>query len=229
MNRLAYVIAAYAVSVGMLWAQQPAGGAPTTPAPNPPEPGGTAAAVAPPDAGRGPKAGNGLSTERGRRRDGVQGGQQGVPGAFMERLRQEHPEIHKRLSKLYQEDREQFFQEVRALMRERGLQAPEGTGSGSRSQRDSVEEQKCSELGRRFRESKDAAEKERLKTELAAAIQAAFEARLRGSQERIARLEQQLKEFRQRLEHLEANRDKICAERLDELTKPAELRWDGNW
>lgn len=226
MKRFAYAVAVYAATLGTLCAQQP-GAAVPAPLADPPK----APAVAPAAVGasRNGKAGTGSGAERTWRREGEQGGKQGVPGAFMDRLLQEHPELHKRLSKLYQEDRDQFFQEVRKLMRERGLQVPDEGGTGNRGRRDAAEEQKCSELGRRYQASQDPAEKEQLRTELAAAIQAAFEARLRGSQERIARLEQQLKEFRQRLEHMEANREKICAERLEELTLPAELRWDGNW
>jgi hypothetical protein len=235
MNRFAYGVAVCVTSVGTLWAQQPDG---VTPPPTPSPPPAAATVEPAADAGRAAKP-RANGTERGRRREAGQG-QQVVPGAFMERLRLERPELHKRLSKLYEDDRELFFQEVRELMRERGAQAAEeggpskrqagdGTSSTKRAPHDSVEEQKCAELGRLYRESKDAAAKERLKGELAAAIQVAFQARLRTSQERIARLEQQVKEFRERLERMEANREKICAERLDELTTPAELRWDRNW
>jgi len=228
MNPFTCTVVVYAAAVGMLWAQQPAA-VTAAPTPNPPQPAEETGGRPPPEAGRGARPGAGFGTERGWRREAGQAGQQAVPGAFMERLRQERPELHKRLSKLYQEDREKFFEEVRNLMRERGPQATEGAGPGSRGARGSVEEQKCIELSRLYQESTDPAEKERLKTELSAAIQTAFAARVRNSQERSARLEQQLKEFRERLQHLEANRDKICAERLDELTKSAELRWGGNW
>ena len=226
MDRLAYVVAVYAAAVGLLCAQQPDG---ATPTPNPPKPAAATAATAPAETERTAKPGNGLGAERARHHEPGQGGKQAVPEAFMERLRQEHPELHKRLSKLYQEDREKFFQEVRTLMREREPQVPETTSSSKRSQRSSAEEQKCLDLSRSYQECTNAAEKERLKTELAAAVQAAYEAKLRGSQERIARLEQQLKEFRGRLERMEANRDKICTERLDELTRPTDLRWNSHW
>jgi hypothetical protein len=227
MDRLIYVAAAYAASVGLLCAQQPATATPAAPA-EAAQPAEAPKAPARAEATRSSKSGNG-GGERGSRREGEQGAKQGLPTAFMERLRQEHPELHKRLTKLYQEDRETFFQEVRALMRERGVQTPEGEGTTTRAPHDSSEERKCAELSRLYQASQDPAEKERLKAELAAAIQAAFEARLRGSQERIARLEQQLKEFRGRLGRMEANRDKICAERLEDLTEPAELRWGEKW
>jgi hypothetical protein len=114
-------------------------------------------------------------------------------------------------------------------MRERGLQVPDGEGVPGRARRESPEEQKCIELSRLYQEAKDDAEKERLRGELAEAIQSAFEARLQASKERIANLEEQLQDFRQHLDRLEANRERICDERFQELTKPAELRWDGNW
>jgi len=167
-----------------------------------------------------------MGLERGRRREG---GPQAIPGAFLERLRQERPELHERLTRLYREDRQQFFQEVRSLMRERGLPVPDGEAAPGRVRRDSPEEQKCLELGRLYQAADGEAEKERLKAEMATAVQAAFEARIGATKERIARLEEQLKDFHQHLDRLEANRDRICAERVEELTKPAELRWEGNW
>jgi len=217
MRAIASAILLSVVGLGMAWAQ------PVTQAPVPPAPAVAETPPAPPPppaegAPEGLRAG-GQSAERAWRREG---GQPQIPAAFMERLRQERPELHERLSRLYQEDRQRFFQEVRGLMRE-------AQGPGLRGRRDSPEEQKCTELSRLYREAKDPAEKERLKAELSAAVSAAFGARLRASQERVARLEKQLGEFRQNLERLETNREQICAERLEELTKPAELRWDGNW
>lgn len=210
-----------AACLGMTWAQ-PAAQPPAPPTPARDE-------VVPP---RLPEAGpegvrpGGPGAERSRRRES---GQLQIPAAFMERLRLERPELYERLSKLHEEDRPRFFQEIRALMRERGVPFPEVQLAGARGRRDSPEEQKCLELSRLYQDAKEPAEKERLKAELAEAIAAAFGARLRSSQERVARLEKQLQEFRLNLERLETNREKICAERLDELTKPAEWRWEGNW
>jgi hypothetical protein len=216
MKRFLGFVAVHVAMLGVLSAQpQPARPRETPP----PGPGmQPAGAGLPQPAGPGP--------ERGWRREG---GQQGMPSAFMERLRQENPEAHERLSRVYKNDRQQFFQEVRKLMAEGGLPVPEAEGARGRVHRESPEEQKCAELSRLFQEAQNEAEKQRIRAELTAAIQAAFEARLHASKERIARLEEQLKDFRQHLDRLEGNRDRVCEERLEELTKPPELRWDGNW
>jgi hypothetical protein len=227
MNRIIYAVAVWTLGVSLAWAQQPDGGAAAPPPAAAPEVAPATGDPAPADTGRRTRPGNGAGVERTRRRNAAQDGS--IPGAFMDGLRQERPELYKRLSKLYQEDRERFFEEVRGLMRERGTQTAAGNSTADRSPRSSAEERRCNELARQYRESNDPAEKERIKADLAAAVQAAFEARLRSSHERIARLEQQLKDFRERLEHMEANRDQICAGRLNELTTPPELRWDGNW
>lgn len=228
MNRCCRIAMLWVAGLGLLQAQpQPA---PLPDAPPAPVRGPQGDEVTPPPgppAAMAPGGGPGMGLDRGRRREG---GQQAIPGAFLEHLRQERPELHERLTRLYGEDRQRFFQEVRALMRERGLSVPEGDAAAPvRSRRESPEEQKCIELGRLYRETPAEPEKERLRGELADAVQAAFEARLGASKERIARLEEQLKDFRQHLDRLEANRDRICAERIEELTKPAELRWDDNW
>ncbi|NLF16990.1 MAG: hypothetical protein GX595_07005 [Lentisphaerae bacterium] len=152
-----------------------------------------------------------------------------APAEFMERLRQERPEEHERLSRLYREDPKRFFQETQALVREMGVQLGAAHPAGARLRRESPEEQACLDLSRRFREAADPAAQAQLKTELAAAIETAFEARLKASKERIARLEKQLLEVREKLQRLEANREAICAERLQDLTQPDDLRWDGNW
>ncbi len=232
MKRSVLLTALVVAASGLAFAQQPPvrQRAPAPPAVQPAPPAGDMAGPPggwAPDEGALPAPPGGPPPERGWRREG---GQAGIPAAFMERLRQERPELHERLSRLYREDRPRFFQEVREMMRER---APEQAGEGGRGPgrvlRESPEEQKCAELSRLYLEARDEAEKERLKGELAEAVHAAFEARLRASKERVARLEEQLADFRQRLERMEANRDRICQDRVEELTKPPELRWDGNW
>jgi len=49
----------------------------------------------------------------------------------------------------------------------------------------------------------------------------------KGGQVEVAIVMEQIGKLRERIEAMEANRERICEIRLDELTRPPELEWDG--
>lgn len=151
----------------------------------------------------------------------------GMAKGMLERLKTEDPEEFERLTQLYREDRQAFMKEMRSIIAER----PKLFGGVGRQRRkdDRQLEMKCHELSKLYLETEDEKEKARLKAELTAAVQKAFEVRLKNSRERVERLEQQLTQFKERIQTLEENRERICQERLNELTRPPDLRWEGNW
>ncbi len=147
-----------------------------------------------------------------------------LTAGFLEALRRENPEKYERLVKLREEDRQAFFKELREM-----LQARRGNKGAGRGRKPAPEELRCRELSRQYHAARDPAEKERLKEELETAVEEAFEARLNGSKERLARIEQEMARFRENIQRLEANREKICETRVQELTRPPELKWDSRW
>jgi DNA repair exonuclease SbcCD ATPase subunit len=144
-------------------------------------------------------------------------------GAVMKRLQQENPEEFKRLQELHETDREEFFREIRKLVRSR-----QGDRRG-RGRFRTPEEEQCEKLAQLYHQTDDPAEKERIRKELEAAVQQAFEARLRNARERLERLENQMQKFRTNIDRLEKYRDRIVKTRVEELTRPPELNWDAKW
>jgi hypothetical protein len=142
---------------------------------------------------------------------------------MMERLRQENPDEFERLQELHQTDRQQFFTELREMLKQRQA------GKTGRSRAPSAEEVHCQELAKLYHQTQDQAEKERIRTELESAVQEAFEVRLENSRERLERLEKQIETFKKHIEKLEQNREKIVETRIDELTRPPELNWNAKW
>lgn len=161
---------------------------------------------------------------RNRQEAGLKGG--AVKGP-LEQLKRENPEEYERLKALYMDDRPAFMEEMRDIVAERpGLLRRVDSVRDERAQRI---ERECQELSRLYQEAEDENEKERLKAELKQAVEEAFEVRIESSRRRIEHLERQLTRFKERIETLEENREKICEDRLEQLTRPPELRWDAQW
>jgi hypothetical protein len=93
----------------------------------------------------------------------------------------------------------------------------------------SREELACRELAKRYHECEDEQEKETIRHELALAVDKAFETRMKAMEARVQRMEKELDAFQKRLDLLKENREAVCGERLDELLRPPELDWDGDW
>ncbi|MBN2449126.1 MAG: hypothetical protein JXR77_01985 [Lentisphaeria bacterium] len=231
-RRIGFGLALGILGAGVLLAQQP----PAGPPPREGGPPGMMPGERRPEAARAWRREGGPEQVPGRP-PGPAGG--GLAGNFLDRLKQSNPEEFERLSTLYRTDRQQFMQEIRRIMQERGLQMDPEQGPQPRrafpamgmmgEPRARPEEEKCQELARLYAETADGQEKTAIRQELQAAVQEAFEARLGNSRERIAHLEEQLTKFRQHLQNLEENRDAICRARVEELTRPPELKWEGNW
>ena len=139
---------------------------------------------------------------------------------LLEKLKDEAPEEFERLMQLRQTDRRAFMQEIQKLARTKGLDI------GRRGPGHSPEERKCDELGKLYQETQDAAEKSRIKTELKAAVEAAFRKRIDMQRQRLAKMEEQIGKIRDGLEQREKNQSKICETRLEELTRDPALRWE---
>lgn len=160
---------------------------------------------------------------------GPQGPQRGGPGRrmkdgmeWMEQLRKENPEELNRLLELRKTDPSQFSQEVRKFAQER-------RGSMHRSSEMIDEERKCQELGRLYHESEDAAERERIRTELRGAVEASFDRQVKVRREWIDEMMHRIEEGRKRLAEREAQRSEVCEDRVHELTRDPKLKWDQRW
>jgi uncharacterized protein YdiU (UPF0061 family) len=141
---------------------------------------------------------------------------------FIEHLRQTDPQKFRELMQLRKTDPQAFGKELRQLV--------QAWMKSNRPPRPiSREEQVCRELSERYHQTDDEQQKEALRQDLAEAVEQAFEARVKTTEKRIERMEQELQKFKERLELLKKNRRRICEDRLEELTRPPELDWDGDW
>jgi hypothetical protein len=135
---------------------------------------------------------------------------------IIERLRQENPTEFARLTELRAKNPEQFRKELRAMMDVKVFKG-----------RQTDEDKACLELAVRYRAAKETADKDTLRAELKTAIAKAYEKRLANQRERLADLEKQLARIREQVKQREADRDTICAKRLEELTRDARYSWNG--
>ena len=135
---------------------------------------------------------------------------------IIERLRQENPVEFARLMELRAKNPEQFRKELRAMMDVKVFKG-----------RQTDEDKACLELAVRYRATKVTAEQDKLRAELKTAIAKAYEKRLANQRERLADLEKQLARIREQVKQREADRDTICAKRLEELTRDARYSWNG--
>jgi hypothetical protein len=161
--------------------------------------------------GPGPRAGGGQPAFE-RLRDPA------VLKAWLEKLKEEDPELVERLVRLREENPEQFKVEVRdvALRRFREF----------RSEPANPAERKCLELSRQYSETKDLGEKEKLKAELREVVEAAFDSRLKGRLERVEAMKREIQRLQEQLEERKNAREKIVEARVEELTRDPGLRWD---
>ncbi len=135
---------------------------------------------------------------------------------IIERLRQENPAEFARLTELRAKNPEQFRKELRAMM---DIKVFKG--------RQTDEDKACQELASRYRAAKETVDQDKLRAELKTAIAKAYEKRLANQRERLADLEKQLGRIREQVKQREADRDTICAKRLEELTRDARYSWNG--
>ena len=152
----------------------------------------------------------------------TEGGQrpQHGPGAIMRELgedfKRRNPEEYERLTKLREEDPEAFRDTMRERMRER-------LGDRLEAQENPLEK-KIDELLAKYRAA-EGEDKETCKSEIAEAIEKAFDARLAAQEEMVAKMARRLAQLRGRLEERRKLRKDICEQRLEELTKDPRLSW----
>ena len=137
--------------------------------------------------------------------------------AWIEELKENDPDEYERLMALREEDPQAFRQEIRKRLGERMKQ--------HMRQHAGPEEQKCMELARRYHAADSAGEKAEIKEQLEDAVQAAFDARLEQQETMLEKMEERLDQLREHLATRKAHREKICDERVDELTANPAVRW----
>jgi len=143
---------------------------------------------------------------------------------LLEELKEEDPKEFERLMELRETDKRAFMQELQKLARAKG--GGMGRGGPMGRGKPSPEEAKCHELSKLYHQTKDDEEKGRIKAELKAAVEAAFDKRLEDKRTWVQDMTKKLEEHHERIERTKAKRDEICKTRLDDLTRDPELRWD---
>lgn len=145
---------------------------------------------------------------------------------FLEDFKAENPEEYGRLMQLHETDKDAFNAEIKKIMMER---RKDGKGAGLAPPMQGVlrspEEEKCMDLGRQYQEAQAPAEKERIKADLVVAVKAAFDKRLEGQKQRLADLDKEMARIKGAIEKRDANRDTVCNQRVEELTRNPELNW----
>ena len=137
---------------------------------------------------------------------------------LFEQLKEQDPERFERLTELRETDPDAFREEFRQIMQQR-FKARRAGGGGP-------VEQKCVELSGIYRGTKDQGKRQQIKAELRAAVEEAFDARVKERLQRLERMEQEIQRIRQEIEARQGNREEICKRRVDELTQDPEYRWD---
>ncbi len=141
---------------------------------------------------------------------------------FLEELKSEQPEEFKRLQELRETDRKAFSTEIRKVMvAKRGKQR----GPGAKARRG---ERKHMELSRRYHKATSAEEKERIKLEIREAVEESFEKTISQAKKRLVALEREIERARDRIERRQAQKAKICEDRVNDLTKDPALRWSSD-
>lgn len=138
-------------------------------------------------------------------------------GRIMQRLQEENPEEFRRLMQLRQENPEQFQGELRDLVRRR-MQKRAGAGRNHENQ--------ALNLARQYREAESEEDKARLRDELEQSVRQAFDADLSQREEMVENMERKITELRQMLVRRRENKTRICADRVEELLRDPELKWN---
>jgi hypothetical protein len=140
---------------------------------------------------------------------------------WLARLKQESPEEFERLMSLQEENPQQFRQEIGKMMKERWRKGHAGALR--------QEEKEFRELAQKYREADSIAEKQELEKKLDEKIRASFDDKMQKRLESLEQMEQKLLRLRKAVEERQANRDKICQARLEELLRDPKLRWNAGW
>lgn len=141
----------------------------------------------------------------------------------VEALRRENPAKFEELMLLRRTDQKAFMEQLQKLGQEWWQRNRKGRAPATR------EELICQELSWRYHDTKDEAEREKLRTELAEAVEVAFAARVKALETRAAHMEEELKKFQDRLAELKQSRQAVCESRIEELLRPPQLNWDATW
>jgi hypothetical protein len=141
---------------------------------------------------------------------------------WRETMQREDPAEFKRLMDLREKDPEAFRKEIRERVAKRGL----GAGTSTPGTEAITEHEKaCLDLARKFHETQDPAEAEKIKAQLQQAVAVAFDDRQVRQQERLTELETRIKSIREQVQKRQASKDKICQLRVEELTRDVNLNW----
>jgi len=140
---------------------------------------------------------------------------------FKEQLQTQNPGEYQRLMELREKDPEAYRKEIRDFFAKRGRGEVAAPGVGTVSD----EEKVCQELAKKFMETKDPAEAAKVKADLQKAVSLAFDKRLERQKQRLADLESRIKTVREQIQTRQANKDKVCELRVEELTRDSSLGW----
>ena len=138
---------------------------------------------------------------------------------WFDRLKEEEPEEFERLTALRRENPEQFRQEIRKRVTDRVRER--------RAEQVGPEEQECLELSGKYRETADPAAKQEIKDRIRETVRVAFDKRLERTEKWLDFTEKRLAKARADHEFQQQNRDKICENRVEELTADPRLNWQG--
>ena len=150
-------------------------------------------------------------------------GKEALARQVIDALRRENPAKFEELMQLRRTDQKAFMEQLQKLGQEWWQHNRKGKVPASR------EELLCRELSWRYHDTQDEAEREKLRVELAEAVELAFAARVKTLETRVERMEQELKKFQDRLQELKESRKAVCEGRVEELLRPPELNWDATW
>lgn len=140
---------------------------------------------------------------------------------WIERFREENPEEFNRLMEVRRQNPDKFRQEIRERMKDRLRERGDRVGN--------EEERELRELAKAYHTAESEAEKAELKAEIKEVIYAVFDERMERATDRLERMEQELDRLRDRLEKRRRNREEICLERVEELTRDPALKWQPGW
>lgn len=140
---------------------------------------------------------------------------------IVEHLRRERPARFEELMNLRRTDPKTFAEEMRELAKEWQQRHRRERPPTPR------EELRARELSWRYHDSQDENERDKLRTEIAEAVDEAFEARVRAMEQRLQNMERELDTFRKRLGQLKENREAIREARVADLLRPPRLDGGG--
>lgn len=141
-----------------------------------------------------------------------------IARGWLDDFRKNNPDEYSRLMRLKEENPEEFRRRLGELARKRMRQRWKSKMP--------PEERRCIELSEKYHKAKTPDQKQKILAELRKAVEAAFDARIRERLRRVDAMEQRLKQIRAQIQERQANKDKICEVRVEELTRDPKYRWD---